>query len=207
MGLAETGQLSLLNGLFQAFVLKFGHLAALSTYQVVMRTPVITFLVLRGIAKLVLDDQTGVNKQDDSVVERGTAYAEVLVVGHERIEGINVKMSVYGIYRIEYGVTFGRLAMSVRIKIFGEYLLDRIFHILTIHKTINYACGAHFHLYLQRAKLILFCGKQRRMKRFFFTRLLRPSPKGRADARPQKRNAPSLPPGDTPDKRDFHRAP
>lgn len=129
----ETPQSGIFNGMLQLLILKLGHLATLCTDLVMMSIAIITFLVLRRGAELVLDDQPGIDKQDNGIVEGGAADAEILLVGHQRIKRIDVEMPVDGIDGIEYGVTFGCLAMPVRIEIFGEYLSDRIFHILTFH--------------------------------------------------------------------------
>ena len=81
----------------------------------------------------MLDNQPGIDKQYDGVVQRRTAHSEILLVCHQRIKRVNIEMAVYGINSIEYGIAFGSLAMPVRIEIFCEYLPNRIFHILTFH--------------------------------------------------------------------------
>lgn len=137
----ETPQSGIFNSMLQLFILKLGHLATLRTDLMMMRIAVITFFVLGRCAKLVLDDQPGIDKQNNGIVEGGTADTEILLIGHQRVKRINVEMPVNGIDGIEYGVTFGCLAMPVRIEIFGEYLPDRIFHILTFHigVAVNYS--------------------------------------------------------------------
>ena len=137
----EAAQFGILDSVAQLLVLKFRHLAALGADLVVVGVAIVTFLVLRRGTELVLDDQPGIDEQDDGVVKGRTADTEFLVIGHQRIKRIDVEMPVDGIDGIEYGVTFGCLAMPVRIEIFGEYLSDRIFHILTFHigVAVNYS--------------------------------------------------------------------
>ena len=103
------------------------------TDLVVVGVAIVTFLVLRRGTELVLDDQPGIDEQDDGVVKGRTADTEFLVIGHQRIEGVDVKMAVDGVDGIEYSIAFGSLAMPVRVEIFREYLPNCIFHILTIH--------------------------------------------------------------------------
>ncbi len=129
----EAAQLRILNGVLQLPVLKLDHLAALRADLVMMRITVIAFFVLRGVPELMLDDQAGIDKQYDGVVKRRTANTEILLIRHERIERVDIKMAVYGINSVEYGISFGSLAMPVRVEIFGEYLPNRIFHVLTFH--------------------------------------------------------------------------
>ena len=129
----EATQFRILNSILQLLVLKFGDLAALRADLVVMRITVVAFFVLGGVSELVLDDQAGIDKQYDGIVKRRTAHPEILLVRHQRIERVDIEMAVYGINSVEYGIAFGSLTMPVRIEIFGEYLLDRIFHVLTFH--------------------------------------------------------------------------
>lgn len=150
----EAAELGVLDGVLEVFVLKLRHLATLGTDLMMVRIAVVALLVLRRIAELVLDDQPRVDKQDNGVVEGSPADAELFLVGHERVERVDVEMAVDGIDGIEYGIAFGSLPMPVRIEIFGEYLLDRIFHILNLHPSV------HFPFY-QPTKLSLFCGKQK----------------------------------------------
>ena len=81
-----------------------------------VRVAVVALLILRGVAKLVLDDQPRIDEQDDGVIEGGPADAEIFLVGHERIERVDVKMPVDGVDSVEYGVAFGRLTMSVALR-------------------------------------------------------------------------------------------
>ena len=81
----------------------------------------------------MLDNQTGVDKQNDGIVKCRTTDPEIFMIHHLRIEHIYVKMSVYRIDGVEYGITFGGLAMPVRIKIFRKYLSYRIFYVLSFH--------------------------------------------------------------------------
>jgi hypothetical protein len=129
----KAAQPGILNGVLQFLVLEFGNLAALCADLVMMRITVIAFFVLRGISELMLDNQPGIDKQYDGVVQRRTAHSEILLVCHQRIKRINIEMAVYGINSVEYGISFGSLAMPVHIEIFGEYLPNRIFHVLTFH--------------------------------------------------------------------------
>ena len=59
--------------------LEFGNLAALRADLVMMRITVIAFFVLRGISELMLDNQPGIDKQYDGVVQRRTAHSEILL--------------------------------------------------------------------------------------------------------------------------------
>ena len=191
MSLAEAGKPGMLDGLLKVFVLKLDYFATLGTNHMMVGVAVVTLLILGGVAKLVLDNQPGIDEQNNGIVKRGAAYPKVLVVGHKRIKRVDIKMSVNGINRVEYGIAFGRLAMSVRIKIFGEYLPDRIFYILIIHIS---------------NKVNSFFGKLRSIGRFF-TPPLRSSPIDRANAHPRKKHVPSLPPSGTPDKHGLHYVP
>ena len=150
----EAAELGVLDGVLEVFVLKLRHLATLGTDLMMVRIAVVALLVLRRIAELVLDDQPRVDKQDNGVVEGSPADAELFLVGHERVERVDVEMAVDGVDGIEYGIAFGSLPMPVRIEIFGEYLLDRIFHILNLHPSVHF-------LFYQPTKLSLFCGKQK----------------------------------------------
>lgn len=134
----EAAELGVLDGVLEVFVLKLRHLATLGTDLMMVRIAVVALLVLRRIAELVLDDQPRVDKQDNSVVEGSPADAELFLVGHERVERVDVEMAVDGVDGIEYGIAFGSLPMPVRIEIFGEYLLDRIFHILNLHPSVHF---------------------------------------------------------------------
>lgn len=134
----EAAELGVLDGVLEVFVLKLRHLATLGTNLMMVRIAVVALLVLRRIAELVLDDQPRVDKQDNSVVEGSPADAELFLIGHERVERVDVEMAVDGVDGIEYGIAFGSLPMPVRIEIFGEYLLDRIFHILNLHPSVHF---------------------------------------------------------------------
>lgn len=79
-------------------------------------------------------DQSGVDEQYYGVVESSPAYPEVFLVSHERVEGVYVKMSFYGVYSVKYGIAFGRFAMSVRGEVFGEYLPYRILYVWFVHR-------------------------------------------------------------------------
>jgi hypothetical protein len=79
----KTAQFGILNGMLQLLVLKLGHLSALGAYLVMVRIAIITFFVLGRVAELMLDDQTSIYKQNDGIVKRCTADAEVLLVGHQ----------------------------------------------------------------------------------------------------------------------------
>lgn len=50
---------------------------------VVVRIAIIRFFVLGRVAELMFDDQTSIYKQNDGIVKRCTADAEVLLVGHQ----------------------------------------------------------------------------------------------------------------------------
>lgn len=134
----EAAEFGVLDGVLEVFVLKLRHLATLGTDLMMVRIAVVALLVLRRIAELVLDDQPRVDKQDNSVVEGSPADAELFLIGHERVERVDVEMAVDGVDGIEYGIAFGSLPMPVRIEIFGEYLLDRIFHILNLHPSVHF---------------------------------------------------------------------
>jgi hypothetical protein len=99
----------------------------------VMRITVIALFVLGGISELMFDYQSCIDEKDNSIVKSRAAHTEILLVSHQRIKRIDVKMTINGIDSIEYGIAFGSLAMPVRVEIFSEYLLYRIFHILTFH--------------------------------------------------------------------------
>ena len=88
----KAAQPGILNGMLQFLVLEFGNLAALRADLVMMRITVIAFFVLRGISELMLDNQPGIDKQYDGVVQRRTAHSEILLVCHQRIK-------MRGIYR------------------------------------------------------------------------------------------------------------
>lgn len=129
----EPAEFGALNGVLQHFVLEFGHLAALDADLMVVRVAVVALLVLGRVTELVLDDQPCIDKQDDGVVESGPTDTELLLVGHEGIEGIYVKVTIYGVDGFEYSVSFGSLPMPVRVQVFCEYLPYRIFHTLILH--------------------------------------------------------------------------
>ena len=93
----KAAQSGILNGVLQFLVLEFGNLAALCADLVMMRITVIAFFVLRGISELMLDNQPGIDKQYDGVVQRRTAHSEILLVCHQRIKRVNIEMAVYGI--------------------------------------------------------------------------------------------------------------
>jgi hypothetical protein len=133
VGQIESVQLCLLNGLLQLCILKLRHLATLRAYLMMMRIAVITFFVLGRDAELMLDDQMSIYQKNDGIVEGSPADTKLFLLYHQRIQGIYIKMTVYGINRIKYGEAFGSLPMPVRVEIFGEYLPYRIFHILTFH--------------------------------------------------------------------------
>lgn len=126
-------QLGFLDGLPQFIILKLRHLTTLGTYLVMMRIAIVAFFVLGGGAKLVLDDQMGIHQKNNGIVKGSPADPEFFLVDHQRIKGIYIKMTVYGINGIKYGKAFGSLPMPVRLEIFRKYLLYCIFHILTFH--------------------------------------------------------------------------
>ena len=107
--------------------------ATFRTDLMVMRITVIALFVLGGISELMFDYQSCIDEKDNSIVKSRAAHTEILLVSHQRIKRIDVKMTINGIDSIEYGIAFGSLAMPVRVEIFSEYLLYRIFHILTFH--------------------------------------------------------------------------
>ena len=157
----EAAELGVLDGVLEVFVLKLRHLATLGTNLMMVRIAVVALLVLRRIAELVLDDQPRVDKQDNGVVEGSPADAELFLVGHERVERVDVEMAVDGVDGIKYGIAFGSLPMPVRIEIFGEYLLDRIFHILNLHPSVHF-------LFLSANKVKPFLWKASNNRDFFF---------------------------------------
>ena len=81
----------------QFFILKLGHLATLRADEVVVCLAVVALLILRGCAELVLDDQIGIHQQDDGVVERSPAHAEVFFLLHQCVEGVDIKMPIQAI--------------------------------------------------------------------------------------------------------------
>ena len=89
----KAAQPGILNGVLQFLVLEFGNLAALRADLVMMRITVIAFFVLRGISELMLDNQPGIDKQYDGVVQRRTAHSEILLVCHQRIKRVNIEMA------------------------------------------------------------------------------------------------------------------
>ena len=119
--------------MLQLLVLKLRHPAALCTDLMMMGVAVITFFVLGGISELMFDDQTGIDEKYDGIVKGSAAHTEIFLIRHQRIECIYIEMSFNGVDGIKYGITFGSLTMPVRIEIFGEYLLYRIFYVLTFH--------------------------------------------------------------------------
>ena len=129
----EAAKLGMLDGVLEVFVLKLRHLAALNANLMVVGVAVVALLILRRVAELMLDDQPRVDEQDDGIVEGSPADTELFLVGHQRVERVDVEMAVNGVDGIKNGKAFGSLPMPVRIEIFGEYLLDRIFHILSFH--------------------------------------------------------------------------
>ena len=149
----ETAEPGMLDSMLEIFVQKLRHLAALGTDLMMMRTTIVAPLVLGRVAKLVLDDQTGIHQQDDGIVERGTTDTKLFLPLHQRIKGINVEMPLYRIDGVEYGISLGRLTMPVQIEIFRKYLLDRFFQFVTL---------THNRYFLQPTKLTLFCGKQKK---------------------------------------------
>ena len=144
-----------LDGVLEVFVLKLRDLATLGANLMMMRAAIVAPFILGGVAKLVLDDQTGIHQQDDGIVERGTADTELLLPFHQRIESVNIEMTLYRIDGVKYGIAFGRLAMSVLIEIFRKYLLDRFFQFVTL---------THGRSFLQPTKLTLFYGKQKKRR-------------------------------------------
>ena len=68
MRLGKLCQLGSLDISLQLVILKLSHLATLSAYHVMMGYLVITLLILRGRAKLMLDDQMRIHEQDNGIV-------------------------------------------------------------------------------------------------------------------------------------------
>ena len=116
--------------LFQSFIFEFGNFSARSTYHVMVGFIVIRTLVLRSIAKLVLDNQSGINQEYDCVIKSSTTYTEFLFLSHIRIQHIYIEMSFYGIDSVEYSITLGCLPMPVLLKIIRQNLFCLIFYIL-----------------------------------------------------------------------------
>ena len=85
------------------------------------------------IAEQMLNNQFGIHQKNNRIIKRSPAYTEVFLIHHLAIEHINIKMPVYRIDCIEYGKTFGRLPMTVRFQILGEYLPYRLLYILISH--------------------------------------------------------------------------
>ena len=139
VGSRELFQLGLSNGLLQLFILELRHLATIRTDHVMVRLVLVSTLVLRGSAELMTDDQIGVHQQDDGIVERGTAYAEMPLILHIVIERVYVKMPLNGLDGIEYRITFGSLSMPVFLQILGQHLFYRLSYIL-FHT--SYPCSA-----------------------------------------------------------------
>lgn len=129
----ELAQPGMLYGMLQLFILKLRHLAALRANKMMVSITVITFFILGRIAELMFNYQAGIDQKNDGIVQGSPTDAEVFLIGHQRIERVNIKVPFNGIDGFEYSVAFGSLAMPVRIQIFRQYLLHRIFHILTIH--------------------------------------------------------------------------
>ena len=84
----------------------------------------------------MLDHQVAVEQQLDGVVQGGSADA-VFVVFHSVIERFDVEMPVVGVDLLKDGKPLRGLAEIMRVKVFGEYLLDGqryvfvwIFHVL-----------------------------------------------------------------------------
>ena len=102
----KAAQLRIGNRPLQFLILKLHHPSALSTDLMVMRVSIITFFILGRIAKLMLNNQTGVDKKYNGIVKCSTADAELFLIGHYRIKPINVKMSFYGVYSVKYGIAF-----------------------------------------------------------------------------------------------------
>ena len=130
MGCVETFQLAVYNRLLQGFVLEFGHFAARSANHVVVCFVVVRTFVLRGVAELMLDYQSCIDKQDNRVVQRGAADPEFLFLRHIGIEHLDIEMSFDGINRIEYSIAFGRLAMSVLLQIVCQNLFYLFLYVL-----------------------------------------------------------------------------
>jgi hypothetical protein len=129
----KTLELGIFNGVLQLVVVKLGDAATLGAYLMMMRIAIVALLVLRGGTELMLDNQPGINQQDDGVVERGPAHAEVFLIDHERIEGINVEMAFDRIDGIENGIALRGFPVAIDMQVFGEYLLDCFFKVLIFH--------------------------------------------------------------------------
>ena len=115
-------QPGLCDGLLQIVVFKFRNLAAAGANHVMVSLVLIRAFILGSVAKLVLDYQSGIHEQDNGIVESGTADAELLLFCHIAVQHVDVEMSFYRIYGIEYGIPFGRLPMSVLLQIFRKHL-------------------------------------------------------------------------------------
>lgn len=98
-------------------VAKFDYFSSIGHDDVVVLLVEVRFFIMRLIlSKLVFANQTGFQQKLDRVVERGPAYAIVFVF-HFDVEILYVKMLFAVINFLKDGVTLGRFAVSVRLKI------------------------------------------------------------------------------------------
>ena len=132
-------QFGICNGLLQGFILKFGHFSALCTNHVMMGFGLIGTLVLGRGAKLMLDNQIGIDKQNDGVIEGCSTHPELAVGFHIVIQFIYTKLALDAIDGIKYGIARGRLTLPVGLQILGQYLPYCIFYIL-FHTDFLFEC-------------------------------------------------------------------
>lgn len=69
-----------------------------------MRVTIITFFILGRIAKLMFNDQPCIDEKNDGIIQGSPANTEIFLIGHQRIEGVNIKMPVNGVNGFEYSI-------------------------------------------------------------------------------------------------------
>ena len=143
-----------LNKLMQRLVTHLLHFAALGTDLMVVGEAAVATLIQGVVTKLVFDHQMGVLKNRDCVVECRATEAKIRHVGLPFGEGAHVNRGCEGVDGIEYSIAFGRLAMSVQVEIFREYLLDHLLDFLTIH-------GSNLHFTAYKVNCFLWNANQK----------------------------------------------
>lgn len=96
-------------------VAKLNHFAIGENNVVVVAVKIRFFIVCLVLAKLVFAHQAAFQKQFNSIVKRGTAYAVVFVL-HIYVQRLNIKMVVVVVNFLKNCVAFWRFAMPLLLK-------------------------------------------------------------------------------------------
>ena len=124
------------DNLFNAWVAEFYDIPGLHIDQMVMLHAMVGLFKLCDIpAKLMLDHEIAIQKQLNRVIQRGPAYTVVLVL-HEYVKRLNIKVAIPGVYLIQDGIPLRRFTVSLLFKILCEYLLYSLFGLLHYHNLV-----------------------------------------------------------------------